>query len=210
MIDRISATKAAHGKARRMRQDMQWAFRILGRLAPSLMASWAYRLWFTPPRYHAPDRERRYEQAAQRGFLRHDPAPVATYRWGEGPPVLLMHGWGGRGTQLHSFIAPLLERGYQVIALDGPAHGRTAGRQTTVFEFVSALASVNEHFGPFSGVIAGWRNGTPSSRSWNEGRAEARGCSVGGRRHVSRWAPGGTRPHSTRRGWEGVGSWDGI
>lgn len=154
MTDKLSATKAAHGKARRVPQAMQWAFRFLGRLAPSLMASWAYRLWFTPPRYRAPDRERRYEEAAHRGFLQHDPAPVATYCWGEGAPVLLMHGWGGRGTQLHSFIDPLLERGYQVVALDGPAHGRTAGRRTTAFEFVSALASVNEHFGPFSGVIA--------------------------------------------------------
>ena len=67
MIDRISVTKAAHGKARLMRHVMLWAFRILGRLAPALVASWAYRLWFTPPRYRAPDREQRYEQAAQRG-----------------------------------------------------------------------------------------------------------------------------------------------
>jgi pimeloyl-ACP methyl ester carboxylesterase len=65
-----------------------------------------------------------------------------------------MHGWGGRGTQLHGFVEPLVARGYQVVALDGPAHGNTAGRRTTLFEFVSALGAVNERFGPFAAVIA--------------------------------------------------------
>jgi len=68
--------------------------------------------------------------------------------------VLLVHGWGGRGTQLHGFVEPLVEGGHQVVALDAPAHGKTQGRQTTIFEFVSALRAVNARFGPFAGVVA--------------------------------------------------------
>ncbi|HEX8728518.1 MAG TPA: hypothetical protein VF739_07855, partial [Ktedonobacterales bacterium] len=50
--------------------------------------------------------------------------------FGAGPRVLLVHGWEGRGMNLGMFIAPLTAAGYQVLALDGPAHGESPGEQT--------------------------------------------------------------------------------
>lgn len=51
----------------------------------------------------------------------------------------MMHGWEGRPTQFRYFIEPLLASGRQVIALDGPAHGQSAGEQSSLMEFAAAI-----------------------------------------------------------------------
>ena len=74
--------------------------------------------------------------------------------YGAGPRVLLVHGWEGRGMNLGMFIAPLTAAGYQVIALDGPAHGESPGEQTNPVDFAHGLHNVGKELGPLAGVIA--------------------------------------------------------
>src|SRR5688500_15132227 len=50
-------------------------------------------------------------------------AVVRGHVWGTGPAVYLVHGWGGRGSQLGSFVEPLLAGGFRVVMFDAPAHG---------------------------------------------------------------------------------------
>lgn len=71
---------------------------------------------------------------------------IKVYKWGEGPAVLLVHGWAGRGLQLHNFIQPLLDKGHSVIAFDAPAHGESTGVATNYFEFHLSVNSVIKHF----------------------------------------------------------------
>ncbi len=112
--------------------------RFLGTFAPAFAASVARRHLLRPslPRSSRPaDRE-----AAA------DAVPVtfrfglAGLRWGaEGPPVLLLHGWGGRPAQFHAIARALAGRGYQAIALEGPAHGRTRFGHAHPASFAEAL-----------------------------------------------------------------------
>ncbi len=146
-------------RLRRTHERLMWAglrfgFKVGGTLFPALTTRFAYRLWLKTRRFTTPLRELCYEETATLEYLNHAGLPLATYRWGEGPKVLLAHGWSGRATQLHAFVDPLLQAGYQVIAMDAPAHGRTPGKQTNVLEYVAALARVQHRFGPFSGTIA--------------------------------------------------------
>jgi pimeloyl-ACP methyl ester carboxylesterase len=128
---------------------------MLGSVAPGLAASVACRRWFAPHRFGLPPRERVWLEAARRDYITSpDNTLVAVYRWGnEGPRVLLVHGWNGRATQLCSFIEPLLQAGYQVIAFDAPAHGRSPGQRTNLIEIAHALRAVAVRFGPFEGII---------------------------------------------------------
>jgi pimeloyl-ACP methyl ester carboxylesterase len=82
------------------------------------------------------------------------PDGLAGTRWGSGPPVLLVHGWEGWGTQLKAFVAPLVRLGCSVIAFDGPAHGDTPGVQTSPRVFRDAIRAVGEQAGPLRAVIA--------------------------------------------------------
>jgi pimeloyl-ACP methyl ester carboxylesterase len=59
--------------------------------------------------------------------------------WGDGPGVLMVHGWNGHGSQFHRFITPVVERGYRAILIDGPAHGESDGSYTTYFEFTDMV-----------------------------------------------------------------------
>lgn len=81
--------------------------------------------------------------------------------WGdEGRPVVyLVHGWGGWRGQLGAFVAPLVDAGHRVVAIDAPGHGDAdAGflgpRRGTVMEFIEALEAAVEVFGPADGVVA--------------------------------------------------------
>lgn len=43
--------------------------------------------------------------------------------WGEGPVIVLVHGWRSNAASWKHYIPHLLESGYQVVALDAPGHG---------------------------------------------------------------------------------------
>ena len=127
--------------------------RLLGWIAPGLAASVADRLFFTPPR----PRRSRGDSMLRRGKsfrLRVEGRFVAGWRWGRGPAVVLLHGWGGHSGQLTSFVPPLLSRGLSVVALDAPGHGRSARGLSSAVQFARALRAVVEATGPVHGVVA--------------------------------------------------------
>ena len=67
---------------------------------------------------------------------------IHSWWWGQGPVVLLVHGWDGRGSQLGRFVNPLVEAGFQVVAFDGPAHGDSPGMQTNLSDFSRHMLEV--------------------------------------------------------------------
>src|SRR4051812_35581367 len=48
-------------------------------------------------------------RAAERHTIASGAYSIAAWSWGEGPTVLLVHGWEGRAAQLVPFVEPLLE-----------------------------------------------------------------------------------------------------
>jgi hypothetical protein len=101
-----------------------------------------------------PERERDLLARARPGTVRIDGRRVATWSWGAGPRVLLVHGWGGRGAQLGAFVEPLVASGFSVAWFDGPAHGVSEGRQTTMPELGAAVRGVAAALGPVRAIVA--------------------------------------------------------
>lgn len=133
------------------------SLRLLGplsRVAPSTAARAAERLFLTPPRFDAPARERDLLARARPGSIRVAGRRIATWTWGAGPRVLLVHGWGGRGSQLGAFVDPLVTHGFSAAWFDGPGHGASDGRATTIPELAEALGAVADALGPVRGIIA--------------------------------------------------------
>jgi pimeloyl-ACP methyl ester carboxylesterase len=127
---------------------------VLSRLAPTIAARLAERLFLTPPRHRVPERERDLPSRALRTTLRVGGRRIVAWVSGTGPRILLVHGWGGRGAQLGSFVDPLIARGFSVAWFDGPAHGASDGRQVTIPEMATALRAVVDAVGPAQGIVA--------------------------------------------------------
>ncbi|MDT0166540.1 alpha/beta fold hydrolase [Actinotalea sp. AC32] len=132
--------------------------RVLERVAPAAADRLALDLWCT-----FPQGARRTDLRPRPGVVERVPVPrggtVAAESWGEGPTVLLVHGWGGWRGQLGAFVEPLVDAGHRVVALDAPGHGDAdhgflgAGRGT-VMEFLEAIEAVAARTGPVVGVVA--------------------------------------------------------
>lgn len=152
------------------------AFKIAGPVVPQLAARQAYRLWFRIQRHSLPAREKTALENALCKFIDSNTKRIATYAWGDtGPLVLLVHGWSGRGTQLASFVDPLLKAGYRVVSFDAPAHGKSEGDETSAVEIVEIMELLEKQHGPFHAIVthsfgglcaaAALRNGMTAERA---------------------------------------------
>ncbi|NWL75610.1 alpha/beta hydrolase [Pseudomonas taiwanensis] len=122
----------------------------LGRLAPQAVARRTRRQFMTPRNRAPREWEMQLLGSSERITLRFG---LSALRWGSGPTVLLMHGWEGRPTQFASLIEALVAAGYGVVALDGPAHGRSPGHEANVVLFARALLEAAGELPPLHAVI---------------------------------------------------------
>ncbi|MCP3136595.1 alpha/beta hydrolase [Pyxidicoccus xibeiensis] len=128
--------------------------RSLGAVAPGLTAAWAERLFLTPRR---PRRSRTAEAVLAKGqqrVLKVEGERVAVWSWGEGPRVLLVHGWSGYGGQLTAFVQPLVDAGFSVVAYDAQGHGVSSGRTSSLPEMARLVAAVGRATGGPYAVVA--------------------------------------------------------
>ncbi|WP_279475967.1 alpha/beta hydrolase [Aeromonas veronii] len=129
--------------------------RLHHRLAPSHAKRTASKLLLTP-------------QRNQRGG--HEPAGLVkqavhtsegvlmSYRLGQGPLWLLMHGWSGSASQFYPLMSHIAAQGFTAIAYDHPAHGHSAGHTGHLPRFVRAFdelaTKLASEVGQLHGVIA--------------------------------------------------------
>lgn len=135
------------------------AFGLLERFAPAVGSRWAVELWCTPPAVDASLRMPPGVSAGDPIEARWNGHRIAGEAWGDGPPVYLVHGWGGCRAHLAVFVKPLVKAGYRVIAFDLPAHnesdsGDLAPGRTTIVECAKAVRAVVQTHGPARAIIA--------------------------------------------------------
>jgi pimeloyl-ACP methyl ester carboxylesterase len=99
---------------------------------------------------------------------------IPIYVWGEGPLVVLMHGWSGSGTQYRYFIPVLVEAGFRVACFDAPEHGNNPGRRTHMLRFSASLLGIQERLGSVDCVIAHSLGGMAATFALQQGLAPAR------------------------------------
>ena len=141
-------------------RPVPWSLRLIrlalvitDKVSPALASRWVYRLWFSTRRYTVPRRELEWAQQARHYQLESESGELSVYSWGEGPAVLLVHGWSGRAVQLGAFAQPLVDAGFRVVAFDAPAHGQSSGKQTNIFHIIDAMNLVVKDTGPVHAII---------------------------------------------------------
>lgn len=135
-------------------KGVRWSLRALEGASPSVASIAAESLFRRPVRHRRPEWERSVLDTATPLRVAHAGSTLPAWSWGEGPLVLLVHGWEGRGSQLSAHVAPLVRAGFRVVCFDAPGHGDAEGDRSSVIEIAQALRSVIEHFGAPHAIIA--------------------------------------------------------
>lgn len=68
--------------------------------------------------------------------------------------VLILHGFNSNSGNFHHFISPLIQKGYEVVAFDAPAHGHSGGKNITAIEYKNMICEAWKEYGPFNAFIA--------------------------------------------------------
>ncbi|MBE9567816.1 MAG: alpha/beta hydrolase, partial [Proteobacteria bacterium] len=142
---------------------IRFIYSTLGPVFPAYFGNRAYQQWFTTFRFNTPAYELDALNSATEEDIDVNGLKVKIYIWQSeetgssdtdpAATVLFIHGWTGRGTQIAKYIGPLNALGYRVLSFDGPAHGKTPGRQTSLLEFTDVVFALDEHYGPFDAAI---------------------------------------------------------
>lgn len=138
----------------------------LGRLSPKLAGKAAFRLFCLTPsrRPRGSKAKAAYREGRQRLFEAEQfmlPFPggrAMAYRFNGGAKgprkrYLVVHGWGSSSEYMSELTIFLASTGAEVISLDLPGHGRSAGRFLNIRLAVSAIAAASARFGDLDAAI---------------------------------------------------------
>ncbi|MBB6485169.1 alpha/beta hydrolase [Rhizobium lusitanum] len=138
----------------------------LGRLSPQLAGKAAFRLFcLTPSRRprgskakaaHMEGRQRLL--GAEQFMLPFPGGRAMAYRFNGGAKgprkrYLVVHGWGSSSEYMSELTTFLASSGAEVISLDLPGHGRSAGRSLNVRLAISAISAAATRFGALDAAI---------------------------------------------------------
>jgi pimeloyl-ACP methyl ester carboxylesterase len=122
------------------------------RVAPGVAEWQAARLFFTPRRRRPRDPVVPGVLADPRAFVAAG-FPVVGWSWGDGPTVLLVHGWNGRAADMAPIAEGLVRAGFRVVAVDLPAHGRSPGRRTSLADWMRVLPAIATQLGGVHAIV---------------------------------------------------------
>lgn len=121
-------------------------------VAPQAVERFAASMFFRPSRSAKIAPPRVAGRAARAFTVTSGGEQLAVYGWGDGPLVLLVHGWQGHAGQLSGFVEPLVQRGYRVVTFDMPGHGGSSGSRASVLDMALAVTDVANDCAPLLGL----------------------------------------------------------
>lgn len=130
-------------------------FKILSSFSKKKAAEKAFELFCTPQYRNISELPPVFEQAEKIRFL-FQQFTIIGYRWnrGSGRKAMIIHGFESSVVNFDRYIDALIKKGYEVLAFDAPAHGRSSGRQITAVIYKDLIRHVYDQYGPIQTFIA--------------------------------------------------------
>jgi len=174
---------------RLLTRSMGLGIRVLGGVAPVRAGALCHRLYFTTRRAKSHPAEHTLTTRAEEISIPWQspegaPYPVTGqlrgWSWGQGPTVLLAHGWQGRATRVaRIFVDPLIAAGFRAVAIDMPGHGGSPGDQSDLVSFVAAIRRIADTVGPLAGVVGHSLGATAAALALSQGMTCPRMVGIG-------------------------------
>jgi hypothetical protein len=124
--------------------------KLLSIISPQSAANLALNLFSHPRRKKRCDDEMEYLSTGKQITFK---SQRKARTWGKGPVIWVLHGWESRGSTFYKLIPLLIEKGFSIVAWDGPAHGDSPGKISNVVDHPRAL-SIDMNEGLFAEPVA--------------------------------------------------------
>ena len=130
-------------------------FRLLSAISKRKAAEEAFLLFTTPQERTLNDLSPLF-QKADPVSLEFEGHITRGFRWNHpsNKKVLILHGYESSVTNFEPYISPLIDRGYEVLAFDAPAHGRSNGTQINALIYKTWILQLIQKYGPVKSFIA--------------------------------------------------------
>lgn len=139
-------------------------FKLLSSISKKKAAEKAFELFCTPQFRNLKELPKIFGQAEKLN-LKVDGITVKGWRWQAVPSagsdenteprrVLILHGFESSAVNFDRYVRPLMKKGYEVLAFDAPAHGRSGGKQINAPLYKKTILEINKKFGPIHSFMA--------------------------------------------------------
>ena len=130
-------------------------FKVLSSISIKKAAEKAFELFCTPQLRNKKPLPKIFEQAEKLNF-KIDGITVHGWRWNHPAEkkVLILHGFESTVVNFDKYIKALVAKGYEVLAFDAPAHGRSEGTQINAPLYKRTILEINKLYGPIQSFMA--------------------------------------------------------
>ena len=124
-----------------------WYINISSYISKHHASKKALTLFQTPRQGRVTDKQSSFLNTAVKQTLKHNNLSIMTYQWkGTKETILLVHGWESNAHRWKSLVNSLTIKGYNLIALDAPAHGASGGIRFNALLYAEFIHIVAKHF----------------------------------------------------------------
>lgn len=130
-------------------------FRMLSAISKNKAAAKAFDLFCTPQSRNKNRLPRVFEEA-ERLHFNFEGFKIAGYRWNHPAErkVLILHGFESSIINFDRYIKPFIQKRYEVLAFDAPAHGRSTGKRITAVLYKDFIRHIHRRYGPIQSFMA--------------------------------------------------------
>lgn len=136
-------------------QYVRTKFKLLSAISKKKAAAKAFDLFCTPQFRNRKKLPKVFEEAETLS-LEVEGNTVRGWRFNKegSKKVMIIHGFESSVINFDRYIKPLVSKGYEILAFDAPAHGRSSGRFINAPLYKKMILEVNRHFGPVHSFLA--------------------------------------------------------
>jgi len=130
-------------------------FKLLSTISKKKAAEKAFDLFCTPQRRHIKPLPKIFEQAEKLQLML-DGSIMQGWRWNHPSErkLLILHGYESSITNFDRYVRPFIKKGYEVLAFDAPAHGRSGGKKITAPLYKTMIQEIHKKYGPVQSYMA--------------------------------------------------------
>jgi alpha-beta hydrolase superfamily lysophospholipase len=128
---------------------------LLAVVSKKKAAEKAFEIFCTPFRKSKKKAPPVFEKAEKLSFTFNN-YTIRGYRWNHpsSKKFLILHGFESSAYNFDRYVNPIIKKGYEVLAFDAPAHGKSSGKQINLPLYVNTIKEISVRYGPVDTYMA--------------------------------------------------------